>query len=175
VGDLAWLRERGLDRAIAERAGRGGRVLAICGGLQLLGGTIDDEAGVDGSGTGLGLLPLETVFRAEKRVERVETAFATLAEPWVALGGLAFAGYEIRHGEVVATGPVAEAVPGGRGFVDGSVLGLSLHGALESPDVVAALVGRRPGRDLEAVFEELADLVEARLDVEALARLAGVA
>ena len=73
------------------------------------------------------------------------------------------------------TGPVVEAIPGGRGYVAGAVLGLTLHGALEAPDVVAALVGRRPTRDLETVFDDLADLVEARLDVDALGRLAGVA
>ena len=175
AADLAWLRERGLDRAIADRAARGERVLAICGGLQLLGGPIEDSAGVDGFGTGLGLLPVRTVFGAEKRTERVDVVVAALPEPWQALSGLTFSGYEIRHGEVAPTGPVAEAIPDGRGYVAGAVLGLTLHGALESPDVVAALIGRRPTRHLETVFDDLADLVEKRLDVEALARLAGVA
>jgi hypothetical protein len=55
------------------------------------------------------------------------------------------------------------------------VLGLTLHGALESPDVVAALVDRKPTRHLETVFDDLADLVEERLDVDVLGRLAGVA
>ena len=150
-------------------------MLGICGGLELLGGAIEDPAGVDGSGTGLGLLPVRTVFHAEKRTEHVETAFAILPEPWQALSGLAVRGYEIRHGEVVPTGDVEDALPGGRGVVAGAVLGLTVHGALESPDVVAALVGRRPTRVLEAVFDDLADLVEERLDVDALGRLAGVA
>ncbi len=175
AGDVAWLKERGLDRAIAERAARGGRVLGICGGLQLLGGAIEDDAGVDGSGAGLGLLPVRTVFRAEKRTERIDALFGALPEPWAALSGLPFSGYEIRHGEVVPTASTAEAIADGRGFVAGAVLGLTLHGALESPAVVEALVGRRPTRHLEAVFEELADLVEARLDMDALERLAGVA
>ena len=175
AGDVAWLRDRGLDRAIAERAARGGRVLGICGGLQLLGGSIEDDAGVDGSGAGLALLPVRTVFRAEKRTERVDALFGALPEPWAALSGLPFSGYEIRHGDVVPTAPTAEAIPDGRGFVAGAVLGLTLHGALESPAVVEALVGRRPTRHLEAVFDDLADLVEARLDMDALERLAGVA
>jgi adenosylcobyric acid synthase len=175
AGDLAWLRARGLDRAIIERAERGDRVLGICGGLELLGGPIDDPAGVDGSGTGLGLLPLRTTFQAEKRTERVETTFVALPEPWHALSGLAAQGYEIRHGEISATAPAAEAIAGGRGFVAGPVLGLTLHGALESPDIVAALVGIRPVRPLESVFDGLAELVEERLDIDAVARLAGVA
>ncbi len=174
AADLAWLRERGLDRAIVARAARGERVLAICGGLQLLGGTIDDPVGVDGTGSGLGLLPVRTVFRGEKRTERVDAAFAALPRPWQALSGLPFRGYEIRHGEVVPTGPVGEGVTGGRGFVAGGVLGLTLHGALESADVVQALVGRRPTRDLETVFDGLADLVEERFDLGVLGRLAGV-
>jgi adenosylcobyric acid synthase len=84
-------------------------------------------------------------------------------------------GYEIRHGEVLATGPATEAIPGGRGFVAGAVLGLTLHGVLESPEVVAALVGLRPTRSLDSVFDGLADLVEEHLNIGALARLAGVA
>jgi adenosylcobyric acid synthase len=174
AGDLAWLRSRGLDRAIVERAARGDRVLGICGGLELLGGPIDDPAGVDGSATGLGLLPVRTTFRSEKRTERVETAFAALPEPWHALSRLDVRGYEIRHGDVSPTAPATEAASTGRGFVAGPVLGLTLHGALESPDVVAALVGLRPARTLESVFDGLADLVDEHLDIDALGRLAGV-
>jgi adenosylcobyric acid synthase len=118
---------------------------------------------------------VRTTFQSEKRTERVETAFAALPAPWHALSGLAVQGYEIRHGDISQTASATEAVACGRGFVSGSVLGLTLHGALESPDVVAALVGVRPARALEAVFDGLADLVEERLDVDALARLAGVA
>jgi hypothetical protein len=69
---------------------------------------------------------------------------------------------------------VTAAVPDGRGFVAGSVLGVTLHGVLESPEVVAALVGSRPIRSLESVFDGLADLVVERLDIAALERLAGV-
>ena len=175
AGDLAWVRERGLDRVIAERAVRGERVLAICGGLELLGGAIEDPAGVDGSGTGLGLLPVRTVFRAEKRTEPVDAVFGVLPEPWAELSGVRVRGYEIRHGEILPTGPAREAIRDGRGFVAGAVLGLTLHGVLESPEVVAALVGLRPTRSLDSVFDGLADLVDEHLDIVALARLAGVA
>jgi cobyric acid synthase len=66
-------------------------------------------------------------------------------------------------------------LPAGRGFVSGSVLGISVHGAVEHPDVVAALLGARPERTLEHVFDDLADLAETRLDVDMLVELAGVA
>ena len=57
AADLAWLREHGLADAITARAAAGGHILAVCGGLQMLGDRLHDEAGVDGSAEGLGLLP----------------------------------------------------------------------------------------------------------------------
>jgi adenosylcobyric acid synthase len=173
--DLAWLRVRGLAHEVRAAARRGTRVLGICGGLQMLGEEIRDPAGVDGDAFGLGLLPVRTTFGREKRTETVRVVFATLAEPWRALTGLPLRGYEIRHGETAATGGVDLALPGERGFVAGSVLGVSIHGLFENPDVASALLGARPRRPLEAVFDGLADLVEERLDMDELARLAGVA
>jgi adenosylcobyric acid synthase len=174
AADRAWLRERKLDDAITTSARRGTRVLGICGGLQLLGGQIVDAAGVDGDAIGLGLLPVRTTFERKKRTERVEVVFPTLPEPWRELSGIAARGYEIRHGATVATGPVASALPNGRGFVHGTALGITFHGAFEQPELVAALLGRTPERPLEEVFDGLADLVEERLDLDELARLAGL-
>ena len=56
--DLAWLRARGLDAAVSRHAGRGGPVLGICGGLQMLGEALIDTDQIDGNAPGLGLLPL---------------------------------------------------------------------------------------------------------------------
>ncbi len=174
AGDLAWLRASGLGEAIAAAARRGTRVLGICGGLQMLGEEIVDPVGVDGSGKGLGLLPVQTTFAREKHTELVEISFGPMPSPWQGLAGRTVPGYEIRHGD---TAPVDGAldVACGSCFVRGAVLGLTAHGVFEQPDVVAALLGPRPERSLEAVFEGLADLVEERLDVDGLARLAGVA
>jgi adenosylcobyric acid synthase len=173
--DLAWLGRSGLADAVRKRAGAGAPVLGICGGLQMLGGRIEDEAGVDGSAHGLGLLPITTAFAASKETERTSTRFEQLPEPWAALSGKTLAGYEIRHGRSSATAAVAEALPGGRGFVDGPVLGIYVHGLFEQPDLVAALLGHTPWRSADRVFEELADAVEEHLDVDALMRSAGVA
>ena len=173
--DLAWLRERGLAEAIRGAAQRGTRVLGICGGLQMLGDELLDPAGVDGDAAGLGLLRVRTTFSREKRIEALEVAFERLPDPWAALGGLRARGYEIRHGETVADGPVHEVLPGGRGFAAGCVLGVTVHGLLEDPAVVRALLGTAPARSLEHVFDALADLAEERLDMDELARLAGVA
>jgi adenosylcobyric acid synthase len=71
-GDLAWLRAQGLDRAVAAHAERGGAVLGICGGLQMLGEALVDPHGIDGNAPGLGLLPLVTVFARDKAVARTE-------------------------------------------------------------------------------------------------------
>jgi adenosylcobyric acid synthase len=171
AADLGWLRATGLAEAVSARR----PVLAICGGMQMVGVRIDDEASVDGSADGIGLLPVRTVFRAEKRAARISTVFARLEAPWEALSGLALHGYEIRHGETSPVGEVAFALPGGRGYAAGGVLGISVHGFFEQPDLVQALLGRAPGRSLEDTFDGLADAVEERLDVELFAHLAGVA
>src|SRR5437867_2231157 len=67
AADLDWLSRVGLAEAIRARVGRGEPVLGVCGGLQMLGERVDDEAGVDGSASGLGLLPLRTVYAAAKQ------------------------------------------------------------------------------------------------------------
>jgi adenosylcobyric acid synthase len=172
--DLAWLRERGLGEAVVAAARRGTRVLGICGGLQMLGHELVDAGGVDGDAVGLGLLPVRTTFGRTKRIESIQVTFARLPPPWDVLSGTAFRGYEIRHGETVATKDGAEALSGGRGYARGSVLGITVHGALEQSEVVEALLGRRSSRPLDAVFEGLADLVEERLDMDEVARAAGV-
>jgi len=166
AADLAWLRRSGLADAIAARAAAGGRIVGVCGGLQMLGRRLDDAAGVDGSAAGLALLPVTTRFERDKLTRRANVAFGELPAPWEPLDGLAFDGYEIRHGrlqpdlEVVASGPV---------------LGVAAHGAFESEQVLEALFGRVPARSLDAAFDELADAVEEHLDANALLELAGAA
>jgi adenosylcobyric acid synthase len=174
VSDLNWLRRRNLDRGILARAAAGLPVLGICGGMQMLGTSMVDRAGVDGDAEGLGMLPLETTFRATKLAAAVETRFAALPSPWSLLTGLPVSGYEIRHGESVATGPVVPALSARRGFVAGPVLGVSVHGLFENAAVVAALVGRLPEGNLDVVFDDLADAVEEHLDVGLLLREAGI-
>lgn len=174
AGDLAWLRRTGLGDTVAARARAGGRVLGICGGLQLLGEAIEDPAGVDGEGRGLGLLPLTTVFSGEKRTRRTRSRFAELDSPWSELSGRDVAGYEIRHGTTSATGAVAAALPDGLGFAAGPVLGIYLHGLFEHPELVAALLGASPERSLDAELDRLADGVELHLDVDELLALAGL-
>nr|WP_315225360.1 cobyric acid synthase [uncultured Albidiferax sp.] len=167
-GDLAWLRQQGLDAAITAHAARGGAVLGICGGLQMLGEALIDLHGIDGNAPGLGLLPLVTQFEVQKTVQHRHTRFAPeMTGPWAALAGVAVAGYEIHHGQtqqhtaMARGGDVARAVlPDGLAWQNaaGNVLGLYLHGLLEDPAALQALFGATVPT-LDAVFDGLADYI----------------
>ena len=174
AADRRWLRERGFDAALRARIEVGGRVVGICGGLQLLGLRFDGTAAGDGRDEALGLLPLETVFESEKLVRRRSATFLRLPEPWSALSGLPVAGYEIRHGDSRPVGHVSRALRGGLGYVAGPVLAVYLHGLFEQPDVLRALFGAVPERTLDETFDQLADLPEAHLDMDAFTAAAGL-
>jgi adenosylcobyric acid synthase len=168
-GDLAWLREAGMEPAIRAHAARGGRVLGVCGGLQMLGEQLIDPHGVDGAARGLGLLPLETVFARDKLLRQTRARFSETQGGWSALAQVEFDGYEIRHGR---TALVPEAGSGTNvalrnaegepiGWQRGSVLGVYAHGMFESADVMARLFGVA-SRPLDDVFDGLADYIGAR-------------
>ena len=159
TSDLHWLLDTDLPPALI-----GKQVLGICGGMQMLG---EEVAGQPA----LGLLPLTTTFADEKRTERTSTRFNGLQGAWSALSGLALDGYEIRHGRTRPTGPVQEVLPDGLGYQHDAILGIYVHGLFEQPRTLAALFGtaQQPER-LEQVFDDLADMVEERLDLELLLR-----
>lgn len=165
--DLAWLRAQSLDRAIADHAARGGAVLGICGGLQMLGEALIDPHGIDGNAPGLGLLPLVTVFDPEKTVQRTQARFGELAGPWSKLSGIEASGYEIHHGQtaqhpaMAQMGDVAREVLPGLAWQNaaGNVLGCYLHGLFEDAAVLQALFGADVPT-LDAVFDGLADYLE---------------
>jgi adenosylcobyric acid synthase len=175
AADRAWLRAGGFDEPLRIRVARGDRTLAICGGLQLAGERFDDTAGVDGSGAGLGLLPLRTTFSADKLLRRRRVAFAALPEPWSALSGVEFDGYEIRHGASEPVAPLREAIPGGLGWIAGPLLAIYPHGLFDQDAAVQALLGAGPWRSLDQTFDALADAIDEHLDMASVAALAGVA
>ena len=175
AADLAWLRAQKLDLAINSHRGR---VLGICGGLQMLGEALIDPHGLDGNAPGLGLLPLVTVFEPEKLLRSAEFRFAgDLDGGWQALAGVQASGYEIRHGRtqphaglppprVALHNAAGEAV----GWQAGSVLGVYAHGLFEQPAVLKALFGQA-GRPLDAVFDGLADFIDLHFQPGRLANL----
>lgn len=164
AASLDWLRTTGLADAIDDAARHGVPVLGVCGGMQMLGVGIDDPHGVDGTRDGLGLLPVHTSFGADKLTAHTRTRFASLPGVWQAWSRQPIEGYEIRHGVTTAVDDVTVAVPGGRGFMCGSVLGVSVHGLLEDPRLTRALLDVADLRTLDEVFDDLADAVAARLD-----------
>ena len=184
-GDLAWLRERGLDAAIAAHAARGGAVLGLCGGLQMLGEALIDPHGLEsieqGNAPGLGLLPLVTVFEEAKTVQHTTVRFGELHGAWSALAGVTASGYEIHHGQTVQHAGMADAravLPDGLGWQNaaGNVLGCYLHGLFEDPAVLQALFGQHAGGavpTLDTVFDGLADFVDTHFSPGVLHALIG--
>lgn len=175
VADLQWLRQQGLDAAIAEHARAGGRVLGVCGGLQMLGEAIVDTGAVESSASavgnnapGLGLLPLVTQFAPVKTVRPAVAAFGELSGAWSALAGVAVSGYEIHHGQTMQHPAMAQAGDVACEVMPqvawqnaaGNVLGVYLHGLFEDDSVLRALFGA-DAQTLDAVFEGLCRDVEA--------------
>ncbi|MCB2253315.1 cobyric acid synthase [Pseudomonas chlororaphis] len=182
--DLAHLRAQGWDSAIARHLRYGGKLLGICGGLQMLGERLHDPLGLEGapgSSAGLGLLAFETVLEQEKQLRNVRGQLL--------LEQAAVSGYEIHAG--VTTGPALErpAVTledgrcDGACSDDGQILATYLHGLFEAPAACSALlrwVGLREVQEVdyhalrERDIERLADLVEQHLDTGRLRQLCGL-
>jgi adenosylcobyric acid synthase len=129
IADLRALRAGGFAPAIADHHRRGGHVLGVCGGYQMLGRAVSDPHRVESGGVepGLGLLPVRTVLAPEKITRRVRAR-------WLA-GGRDFEGYEIHMGETTRVGarPLLEIEGRAEGCVspDGRVWGTYLHGLFE--------------------------------------------
>ena len=180
LADLAWLRARGLDAAVCAHAAQGGRVLGICGGLQMLGEAVMDPLGVEcgeaapmteRSAPGLGLLPLVTQFGARKTVQRSSVTWGAVQGAWGALAGVACSGYEIHAGQtaehpaMAAQSPAHEVLPGlAWQNAAGNVLGCYLHGLFEDPAVLRALFGRSV-RSLDEAFDGIASNLAQHVDL----------
>jgi adenosylcobyric acid synthase len=156
LGDLAWLRARGLDGWVRAQHAAGATVIGICGGYQMLGRAVDDHAAVEAGGgrvDGLGLLPVRTRLAPDKVTRAVEATTP---------GGAAFAAYEIHHGVTTHDEPLPPFATLADGTADGArhdrVIGTYLHGALEDPAVCAEMFGVAPGpaRDRAAEHAALA-------------------
>ena len=182
--DLAYLRANGWDTVISRHLRYGGKLLGICGGLQMLGEQVHDPLGLEGtagSSAGLGLLAFSTELAAEKQLRNVRGHLA--------LENAEVMGYEIHAG--VTTGaaleqPAVHLDDGrreGAQSADGQILGTYLHGLFESPAACSALLRWAGLQDVQAVdyhalrerdIERLADLVENHLDTAYLRELCGI-
>jgi adenosylcobyric acid synthase len=128
IVDLAVLREAGFHIDIGAHVRRGGSVLGLCGGYQMLGRAIRDPLGLEGPAStaeGLGLLDVETILSSDKRLEPVHGATGD---------GIPFSGYEMHMG--VTDGPdrarpfarLADGSSEGAVSPDGRVIGTYIHG-----------------------------------------------
>ena len=182
IADLAFLRAEGWDIDIAAHHRRGGQVLGLCGGYQMLGNTISDPDGIEGAPAtvaGLRLLDVDRVLAGSKTLSRV-TGKAL---------GARFEGYEMHMG--VTTGsdtarPVCRIDAGGdEGAINpaGTVAGSYVHGLLGLAEQRAAWLARigvtGSGIDhhasVDAALDEIAALLEAHLDIDALIALSKMA
>ncbi len=181
--DLAWLLTNGWEQAIVRHLRYGGKVLGICGGLQMLGQQLHDPLGLEGmpgSSAGLCLLEMSTVLEEEKQLRNVKGRLM--------LEDVEVSGYEIHAGVTTGVALQRPAVQlgdrcDGAQSVDGQIFGTYLHGLFETPEACAALLRWAGLLDVQHVdyhalrerdIERLADLVEHHLDGELLRTLCGL-
>ncbi|MCK1516265.1 cobyric acid synthase [Bradyrhizobium sp. 190] len=179
-GDLAFLRAQGWDIDLLAHHRRGGHVLGVCGGYQMLGRSVADPEGIEGPAgetPGLGLLNVTTVMTEQKTLTRVTAQHAETRHPIDA--------YEIHIGQT--DGPdrarpfaLLHGAPEGAVSIDGRVCGSYLHGLFTSDSFRSSFLRqldipvanqRYHGR-VESALDALADHIEAHLDVEGLLALA---
>ncbi|EAU41881.1 cobyric acid synthase [Fulvimarina pelagi HTCC2506] len=167
IADLQAFRANGWDRDLRRHIAKGGHVVGLCGGYQMLGRRVADPHGIEGpAGTseGLGLLDVETTLAPEKTVREGSAT---------SLGGEPLEGYEIHLG--TTTGPDCArpvcrigGTPDGATSADGKVFGTYLHGIFANDgfrrDLLARLGLRATGPSYRAGVEAALDEIAARLE-----------
>ncbi len=180
IADLAFLRAQGWDIDLLAHWRRGGRVLGICGGYQMLGRRIADPDGIEGppgEAAGLGLLDVETVLKGPKVLEEARGSDRRTGEP--------VAGYEMHMGRTEGPDrarPVLELAGGitdGAESADGRVAGCYLHGLFGADGFRAAYLRGLGGRSdlaygvaVERALDAIAERLEGVVDVDGLLAVA---
>lgn len=185
-GDLAFLRSQGWDIDLLAHVRRGGHVLGICGGYQMLGKVVGDPAGLEGPAgqdAGLGLLDVETRMAADKTLTRVAALHCATAAQ--------IDGYEIHIGQTTGPdcqrpfsriGTAQDGVPDGAVSRDGKIAGTYLHGLFSNDGFRAAWLAQfglvaapvSYSQTVEDTLDQLAEHMEQHLDVAALLDCAGL-
>ena len=182
IADLQWLRESGLEAAILKQASRGTLIFGVCGGYQMLGRSVSDPEGVEAAGVrqmrGLGLLPVDTVFRGAKVQTQTTGVFSGVEGLLSCLNGRAYEGYEIHMGRSEEKMPPV--------ISGGSVYGSYVHGIFDAPgiaDAVLTALCQSRGIDPAALgsfdlreykerqYDLLADTIRAGLDMDFVYRV----
>jgi adenosylcobyric acid synthase len=182
IADLTFLRAQGWDIDLAAHVRRGGHVLGICGGYQMLGQSIADPDGIEGpreTVSGLGYLPVTTELTADKSVRRVHGSTLTRG------GGTPFEGYEIHSGRTRIDGAAAlvrfsDGTLDGAVSASGRISGCYVHGLFDRAEQRTAWLARlgaesdgvhQPAR-VDAALDELATELERALRVDRLLEIA---
>jgi adenosylcobyric acid synthase len=194
MADLGWLRASGWESYLARHRARGGWIMGICGGYQMLGRRIVDPVGVESAhpeAIGLGLLELETCFEADKITRAIagrDRAF-----------DLPIGGYEIHAGRIEGPGlarplltiaPLDQATPAsaeGAQSEDGRVMGTTVHGLFDRAAFRRAWLNRirrtkglgpmeaKPGSDADELraraYDQLADTLEQSCEFDRILKL----
>jgi adenosylcobyric acid synthase len=179
IADLAALRDAGFDIDLAAHRRRGGMILGLCGGYQMLGRTVADPDGVEGvpaTVDGLGLLDVATTLAAEKRLEPVRGT---------STDGAPFAGYEMHMGLTQGDdcarpfARLADGTPEGAVSADGRVIGTYVHGLFGDDRQRAAWLARfsatsttRYDDGVERTLDALAAHLTKHLDIDRMLKLA---
>jgi adenosylcobyric acid synthase len=192
VNDLAWLRSRGFDEAIQGHAQKGGAVVGICGGYQMLGQAVHDPQHVESkldSAPGLGLLPIETVFAGDKATHQASAQVSNGPGWFAKLEGQTVSGYEIHMGRTQGQNPFLEIierngqavhVPDGAASDDGKIWGCYIHGLFANENLRRAWLASlgwqgslapESANPFAASLTRLADTLEESLDIALLERI----
>lgn len=178
--DLDWLRAQGWSEYLARHLRYGGKLMGICGGLQMLGTAVHDPHGIEGasgSSTGLGYLDYTTTLQPHKQLHNVQGKLAQAHEP--------VRGYEIHAGISEGQGlknPFALLDDGrsdGAISDDGNIIATYLHGVFEMPQALLQWAGLCVPQEFdyhalrEQNLERLADTLEAHLDMERILQIPG--
>lgn len=190
--DLLWMRQNGLEASILKKAAEGKIIFGICGGYQMLGETLADPEGVEAGGEmkGMGLLPMDTVFKESKTRTRVEGIFPEVDGVLKTLSGASLEGYEIHMGESIlkegasAFTEITDSVTGAAkpdGAYCGHVYGSYVHGIFDREEVAKRIVeaiGTEKGLDVsqmtgvdfasfkETQYDKLAKGLREHLDMK---------
>ena len=199
TADLLWLRQSGLESEILKFASGGGPVLGVCGGYQMLGMTLKDPDGNEGdvpSLKGMGLLPVDTLFTADKSRTRVSGRVIWSEEDGedeigTLLDGLSIEGYEIHMGVTDVHGKAFCRLDNGKtdGCHEGNVMGTYLHGLFDTGELAEGIITwlcRRKGIDpgdlhviphevyVQQQYDILADNVRKSLNMDLIYDIVGI-
>ena len=183
INDMKWIRQKGMDITLRKMAARDIPIIGICGGYQILGQSISDPYGVEGSGqtAGIGLLPVDTVMEDTKCTRQVSGTLPQIGGILSELSGKSYYGYEIHMGR---TGDGDTVI-----CESGNVYGTYIHGIFDHREVVGTIINvlskhkavtTNPDtimdyRDYkEREYDRLADILREHMDMDAIYEMMGL-